>query len=31
MKTAQNAGVKSIGVAWGFRGEEELKVQEQII
>ena len=25
MKTAQNAGVKSIGVAWGFRGEEELK------
>ena len=23
--TAKNAGVKSIGVAWGFRGEKELK------
>ena len=21
----KNAGVKSIGVAWGFRGEKELK------
>ena len=25
MITAKNAGVKSIGVLWGFRGEEELK------
>lgn len=24
MKTAQNAGIKSVGVAWGFRGEQEL-------
>jgi len=25
MKTAKSAGVKSIGVTWGFRSEEELK------
>lgn len=25
MKTGRNAGVKTIGVSWGFRGEEELK------
>lgn len=25
MHTAQNAGVKSVGVAWGFRGSDELK------
>jgi phosphoglycolate phosphatase len=25
MKTASNAGVKSIGVTWGFRKEEELR------
>lgn len=25
IKTAQNAGIKSIGVLWGFRGEEELR------
>lgn len=24
MLTAKNANVKSIGVAWGFRGEDEL-------
>ena len=25
MKTGQNAGMDTIGVAWGFRGAEELK------
>lgn len=25
IKTAQNAGLRSVGVAWGFRGEAELK------
>lgn len=25
MNTATNAGVESVGVSWGFRGEEELK------
>lgn len=25
MQTAQNAGVESVGVAWGFRSEEELQ------
>ena len=25
MKTGQNAGMDTIGVAWGFRGPEELK------
>ena len=24
IRTARNAGVKSIGVSWGFRGGEEL-------
>ena len=25
VNTAKNAGVKSVGVAWGFRGEGELR------
>jgi phosphoglycolate phosphatase len=28
MKTASNAGVKSIGVTWGFRTEEELRTHQ---
>ena len=27
IRTAKNAGVKSVGVAWGFRGEEELRAE----
>jgi phosphoglycolate phosphatase len=27
IRTAKNAGVKSVGVSWGFRGEEELKAE----
>ena len=27
IRTAKNAGIKSIGVAWGFRGKEELETE----
>ena len=28
MQTARNAGIKSIGVTWGFRSKEELEKEE---